>query len=392
MSGPLSGIKVVDLTINVAGPLSTQILGDMGADVIKVETPQGDMHRYFGPTRNSGMSAYFMNLNRNKRSVVLRLREASGREALMRLVETADVFVHSMRTRAAERLGIGYGAIGGRNQRIIYSAITGYRQDGPNRDRAAYDDVIQGESGISGMMRRTTGEARYVPFNLVDKFLGYVQASVIGMALYERERTGKGQRVHVPMFETMLSFNLLEHLWGATYDPPAREGIGYPRTFSRHHRPYATRDGYISLLAHADDQWRRLFDAIGKPELALDERFKTVGARTEHIDELYGMVAEAVSERTTSDWRLRLDAADIPNGPARDLEQILADPYVIQTEFFRRYSHPTEGAVVNMKVPYELSRTPGSVRRLAPSLGEHSVEVLSELGYTPDEITKLSAI
>ena len=277
--GPLAGVRVIDLSVNVLGPVATQILGDLGADVIKIETPSGDPNRDTGPYRNPGMAAMHMNVNRNKRSVTLNLKQPSAREALMRLVDDADVFVHSMRPAAATRLGVSYKAIAARNPRIIYAFGPGYRQDGPRRDDPAFDDVVQGESGIAALVAQVIGEPRYYPTVIVDKFCGYMLASSIGMALFHRERTGQGQEVQVPMYETILSFNYLDHLWSAAFDPPMGHGVGYVRLLTTHRRPYKTKDGYICVLAVSDDQWRRLFPVLGRPELAEDERFAKTSER-----------------------------------------------------------------------------------------------------------------
>jgi crotonobetainyl-CoA:carnitine CoA-transferase CaiB-like acyl-CoA transferase len=380
VAGPLDGIRVVDLTINVLGPVATQILGDMGADVIKIETPDGDPMRRLGPARHPDMAAFFLNLNRNKRSVVLDLKQPDGLGALLRLVETADVFVHNMRLPAAERLGIGAAAVMARNPRIVYAAATGFRKDGKWRDRPAYDDVIQGATGIAALNRRASGEARYIPMAFADKFCGYVLASAIGMALFRRERTGRGEEVHVPMFETVLSFNMLEHLWTATFDD-GKGTMGYPRMLTQHRRPYPTKDGHVCLLATTDEQWRRLFSVFGTPELAEDERFATLPARTQHIDTLYGLLADLLGRHTTEECRRLLDAADIPNGPMNELDDLLHDPYVCETGFFQTVSHPTEGALLSTTIPVAFAGSPGEIRRLAPRLDEHTAEVLAEIGY-----------
>jgi len=388
-SGPLAGVRVVDMTVNVLGPVATQILGDMGADVIKIETPQGDPNRDTGPARHRGMSAMHMNVNRNKRSITLNLKRPEGKEALMRLVETADVFVHSMRPAAAKRLGIAYADIAARNSRIIYGYGPGYRQDGPKADLPAYDDVLQGESGIAALMEQVNGEPRYYPTVIIDKFCGYILASSIGMALYARERTGKGQEIHVPMFETILSFNYLEHLWGAAFDPPLDHGVGYVRLLTRHRRPYPTKDGHIGVLAVNDDQWRRILPALGRPELVEDPRFATTTGRVRHYDELYGIVAEQLKLKTTAEWQAILDAVDIPNGVINTLQDLLHDPYLSETGFFHRYAHPTEGPALTTSVPVHFSETPGSIRLPPPLLGEHNQAVFSELGYSAAEIDSL---
>jgi crotonobetainyl-CoA:carnitine CoA-transferase CaiB-like acyl-CoA transferase len=389
MSGPLTGVRVLDLTINILGPVAGQILGDMGADVIKVETPQGDPMRQAGQENNPGMASLFMNANRNKQSVVIDLKRPAGLEALLRLAETADVFMHSTRPMTVEKLGIAYADVAARSPGIVYAFAPGYRADGPRRNRAAFDDVIQGESGIVAMIDRANGEPRYVPMAVADKFCGHVLASAIGMALFHRERTGEGQELHVPMLETMLSYNLIEHLW-TDFADPAVDDPGYVRAFSPHRRPYATKDGHVCLMAVTDEQWRRLFPVLDHPELTEDARFDTLSKRVDNTDELYGIVAEAMTMRTVADWRARLDAADIPNGPVNRLRDLTRDPYLTETGFFHHYDHPTEGPMLTTAVPVQYARTPGSIRRPPPGLGQHTRAVLGELGYGAAEIAEIS--
>ncbi len=379
MSGPLAGIRVVDLSVNVLGPIATQVLGDMGADVIKVENGEGDPMRYVGPSRHTGMGAFFLNCNRNKRSVLLDLKQPAAKAKLMALIETADVFVHSMRQSAAERLGIGHAAVMGANPRIIYAVGTGYSQSGPYRDKPAFDDVIQGECGLAALNGHVTGEPHYVPTPMVDKMVGMVLASAVGMALYRREKTGQGEIISVPMLETMVSFNMVEHLWNGVFGEPEK-GLGYPRMLSPHRRPYRAKDGFISLLAHTDEHWRKMFVAIGKPELAADPRFLGIGARTVNIDALYEIVAEAITTRTIAEWHAAFDAADIPNAPVNDLHDVVTHPYLRDTGFFQTLHHPTEGDIVTTKIPVAFTHSPGSIRRGAPRLGEHTDEVFRELG------------
>ena len=388
--GPLTGIRVLDLTINVLGPVATMILGDMGADVIKIETPDGDPNRQNGPARHPNMAAMHLNMNRNKRSVTLNLKRPEAREALLRLVDSADVFIHSMRPAAAERLGISYEAIARRNPRIVYGYGCGYMPGGPRENDPAFDDVVQGEAGIANLMLRSVGQARYLPTVLVDKFCGYTLASAIGMALYARERSGAGQLVRVPMLETIVAFNLQEHLWGGVFDPPLGSGVGYVRLLSEHRRPYETRDGHICVLAVNDEQWRRLLPTIGRPELLLDERFTTVDARMKNIDMVYGVVSDQMKTQTTADWRRMLDAIDIPNGPMARFEDMLDDAYLNEIGFFHRYDHPSEGPLLTTGVPTQFSATPGGLHRPPPRLGEHNGEVFGAIGYGADEIAALT--
>lgn len=389
--GPLKGVRIIDTTVNVLGPVATQFLGDLGADVVKIETPGGDPNRQTGPARHPGMSAMHLNVNRNKRSITLNLKRPEALEALLRLVETADVFVHSMRPAAAKRLGVSYENLKTRNPRIIYASGPGYRQDGPHRDFPAFDDVVQGESGIAALMGQVIGEPRFYPTVIIDKFCGFVLASSISAALYSRERTGVGQEVQVPMFETILAFNYLEHLWGAAFEPPLEPGVGYVRLLTKHRRPYQTKDGYICVLAVNDEQWRRILPALGRADLVDDPRFSTTAGRVRHYDELYGIVAEQLKLRTTAEWHEVLDREDIPNGPMRSLQELLNDDYLRETGFFLSYDHPTEGRIRTPMPPVHFSVTPPGVHRPPPLLGEHNQSVLSELGYTEAEIARLTA-
>jgi crotonobetainyl-CoA:carnitine CoA-transferase CaiB-like acyl-CoA transferase len=378
-TGPLAGIRVIDLTINVLGPVATQILGDMGADVIKVEAPGGDDMRRIGPARSHNMGAFFLSMNRNKRSIVLDLKEESARDTLVRLSETADVFVHSMRPSAAERLGIGYAALSARNASLVYASAGGYRNDSSRRDWPAFDDVIQAASGIAAMNERD-GEPRYFPTVICDKLCGYILASTIGMALFARERRGgEGQEVHVAMMDAMVGFNMVEHIWGGAIDEPDL-GMGYSRMLSVARRPSRSKDGFVAVLAVNDGQWERLFQAIGQPELAADARFATMQARVRNIDELYGLIGAAIAQRTTAEWGIVLADADIPHGPVEDFQQLYRNDYLHEHRFFRHLDHPSEGRITAMGPPAQFSATPASVHRFPPRLGENTDEILRELG------------
>jgi crotonobetainyl-CoA:carnitine CoA-transferase CaiB-like acyl-CoA transferase len=388
--GPLAGVRIIDLTINVLGPVGTQILGDMGAEVIKIEAPGGDPMRQIGPNHEPNMGALYLNMNRNKRSVVLNLKSQEGLKALARLVETADVFVHNMRLDAADRLGIDYGAISAIKPDIVYAAASGYAKDGPQRDRPAYDDVIQGEGGFVNLIDRANGEARFMPMPATDKLVGYVLASSIGMALFRRERTGKGQEVHVPMLETVLSFTMVEHLWGACIGKEDEFGLGYPRMMSPNRRPYPTKDGFVCLLSNTDEQWRRMLNAVDLGAVAEDPKFKRLEHRMPNIAELLDILAKQLSTYTTAELRARLDSADIPNGEVASLEEILASDYLAGQNFFPTVSPTGEPPIVTTAVPVSYSESPGAIRYSAPRLAQDAADILGEVGYGPDEIEQLT--
>jgi crotonobetainyl-CoA:carnitine CoA-transferase CaiB-like acyl-CoA transferase len=377
--GPLVGIRVVDLTSVILGPLATMILGDMGADVIKVEAPEGDILRWVAPFRNQGMGAVFLNANRNKRSVVLDLKQVEARAALAKLVQTADVFVHSMRPQAIARLGFGPEALLAQNPRLIYCGAYGFSERGPYAGKPAYDDIIQAACGIAALQRDEGGAPRYVRSILADKTTGLTVAYAVAMALFERERSGKGQAIEIPMFETMVAFTMTEHLAGLTFDPPLGPA-GYDRMMAPHRKPYPTRDGYIALLPYTNAQWARFFDLAGRPEMKEDRRVTDPGERSRDIAAMYALVAELTPARTTADWLAALDRAEIPAMPVNEPDDLIEDAHLLELAFIRRIEHPSEGRLVQMGIPVGFTRTPGSVRRPAPRLGEHTEEVLREIG------------
>jgi crotonobetainyl-CoA:carnitine CoA-transferase CaiB-like acyl-CoA transferase len=387
-TGPLTGIRIIDLTTVVLGPYATQMLGDLGADVIKVEAPEGDNCRWIGPSRNKGMGSYFAMLNRNKRSVVLDLKRPVARDALLHMVDSADVFVHNMRLGAAERLGLGYAALSARNPKLVYACASGFRKGSSKQEHPAFDDLIQGISGLAALNAATDGAPRYVPSVIVDKLTGQMLASMVGMALFHRERTGQGQEVHVPMLETTLGFLLVEHMWGMVLNQPEL-GMGYPRMLTPHRRPYATQDGYISVIAVSDAHWCRLFEAMGRTALIDDPRFATIAARSDNVDALYGVLTEGMRERTTAEWLEILAALDIPCGPANTLPDLLDDAYLKETAFFQSMRHPLDGDVTITAFPARFSASPPSVRRLWPALGEHTEEVLREIGCSDEDIREI---
>jgi crotonobetainyl-CoA:carnitine CoA-transferase CaiB-like acyl-CoA transferase len=387
-TGPLSGIRVIDVTTVVLGPFASQTLGDMGADVIKVETIEGDSTRVIGPSRTPGMGSYFANLNRNKRSLAIDLKKPAAREALLRLVETADVFLHNMRLGAASRLGLDYPTLSARNPRLIYAAASGFRKGSSMQEFPAYDDLIQGVSGIASLNAGADGAPRYFPTVVVDKLTGVTLASMIGMALFHRERTGEGQEIHLPMMETILSFTLVEHLMHGTLGEPEK-GLGYPRMLTPHRRPYQTKDGYISVIAHSNAQWGKLFEAMGVPHLIDDPRFNSVPARSANIDAVYATLTEGMKQRTTEEWLAELRPADIPCGKANRLDELFGDDYLTETGYFEPHDHPVEGKVVIPAIPARFSKSPPSVHRPWPKLGEHTREILAEAGCTEAEVEQI---
>jgi crotonobetainyl-CoA:carnitine CoA-transferase CaiB-like acyl-CoA transferase len=390
MPGPLDGIRVLDLTSIILGPWATQIMGDLGADVIKIEAPEGDMLRAIGPAHNPGMAALYLNTNRNKRGVVLDLKQPLARAALLRLAETADVFIHSMRPRAIERLGLAYGDLAVANPKIVYCATYGYRKGGPYSDRAAYDDMIQGASGLASLLGRRFGEPSYVPTVMADKTVALAVVGSVSMALFHRERTGEGQELEVPMYETMVSFVMLEHLHGQTFVPAMGE-TGYPRVLSSNRKPYRTKDGYVGVLPYSDKQWKALFAVVGRPDMAEDPRFATLAARAENIDAIYTELAEQVAARTTAEWLDVLDAANVPATPINNFDSLIEDPHLKAVGFWRTLDHPSEGMLCTADIPVTFSKSPGSLRLPPPRLGEHTAEVLGDGGLDEAEIAVLCA-
>lgn len=391
MSGPLAGVRILDLTTVVMGPYATQILADFGAEVVKLEPPEGDIMRHIAPMRSTGMGHIFMNANRNKRSIVLDLKKDAAREACLRLARTADVMVYNIRPQAMARLKLSYAEVRAVNPRIIYVGAFGYSQRGPNAAKPAYDDLIQGAAGLPWLLKEAGAELpRYVPATMADRTVGLHVVNAVCAALYCRERTGKGQRVDVPMLESLLQTVLGEHLGGYTYEPQ-NGNAGYARMLAKERRPYETRDGYVCVLVYNDKQWRAFFDLIGRNDLLSDPRFATPEARSRSFEVAYGMIAEEMKKRTTSEWLAALENADIPVQRMNSLADIVNDPHLAAIGYFKSVEHPSEGCIKSMAVPSEWSESATEYRRHAPRLGEHTREVLRETGYGDAEIDALVA-
>lgn len=379
MTGPLSGIRVIDLTSVAMGPYATQILGDMGADVVKVESHDGDIFRHAAPFRHPGMGAAFLNLNRNKRSIVIDLKDDDDLALLRQLVLAADVFIYNVRPQSVRKAGLDYETLSAQNPRLIHCGTYGFSEDGPYAGRPAFDDIIQAMSGMADLQGRNGDQGpAYVNTIMADKTTGLVAVYAIAMALYEREKSGRGQAIEVPMFETMVSFNLIEHMAGATFRP-AEDAMGYDRLLSPHRRPYPTRDGHIGLMPYTTAQWQRFFTLAGRPELADDPRVTDASARSNAIGELYHILSDLVAERTTAEWLDLLSGADIPHTPVASPEDLLHDPHLVARGFFPETRHPSEGDIRSIGIPVRFSRTPGEIRRPAPRLDEHGEEIRREL-------------
>ena len=379
MSGPLAGVHVVDLTSVGMGPYATQTLGDMGADVIKVETTDGDIFRYTTPSVHAGMSAAFVQLNRNKRSIVLDLKKTDDLGVLKKLIERADVLVYSIRPQAMRRLGLDYEALKQTNARLIYCGAYGFSEKGPYAGRPAFDDIIQAMSGLADVQGRGAARApAYVNSIIADKVSGLTTVNAIIMALYEREQSNQGQAIEVPMFETMVAFNLIEHMAGASFKD-SDASMGYGRILSKFRKPYRTLDGYIGLLPYTTEQWRRFFEVAGCDNEKNDPRFMDPSQRAVNIDEMYEILEKIVAQQSTEYWVTTLQAADIPVTAVCSLEDLLEDPHLKAIDFFQTAVHPTEGEIKMPGIAVQFSRTPGSIRRLAPQLGEHSTEIRNEL-------------
>jgi crotonobetainyl-CoA:carnitine CoA-transferase CaiB-like acyl-CoA transferase len=385
MSGPLTGVRILEITAVVLGPWACQMLADMGAEVIKIEPPYGDSNRSLGAYRNKGMAALYLTCNRNKRSVVLDLKQPAARAAVMELAKNVDVVIHNNRPQVMTKLGLDYAAFKAVNPKIIYCGTYGYGKSGPYGARGALDDSIQAVSGIAMLNEMVLGEPRYLPTVVADKTTAMQVVSAVTAALYSRERTGNGQEIEVPMFETMVYYTMAEHLWGMAFEPQIG-GPGYTRLMSYHRKPYKTQDGYIAILPYLDAHWESFCKLTGHEELLADPRFTSLSLRVKNIDDTYQETAKIMLTRTTGEWLEIFSKSSVPTNMVNTLQGLKDDPHLKAVGFWQEVEHPTEGRLRMTRYPVTFSETPASVRRLQPRLGEHTLEVLREAGLADTDI------
>ncbi len=388
---PLAGIRVIDLSTVVMGPYASQWLADLGAEVIKLEPPEGDSTRRTGPAAEDGMAAIFLGVNRSKKSVVLDLKRPEAQAALDRLLATADVLMHSMRPQKLAALGLAPADVMARHPGLVYASLLGFGADGPYGGQPAYDDIIQALSGNAALMAAQGGETRYFPTIAADKTSGLVAALSICAALAGRARRGgapgAGTHVEVPMFESMVAFNLVEHFYGQHF-APSRGPAGYPRVLAPLRRPYRSADGHVSLMPYTDAHWRDFFRAAQQPELAEDARFADIGARTRHIEVLYEITGDIVRTQTTAHWLALCESLQIPVAKVNGLDELIDDPHLRATDFFAQASDPAMGTLRFPGAPVRFDGERAAVG-MPPRLGEHTTELLTQAGMTAAEVSRL---
>ena len=389
--GPLNGVRVIDMTSVVVGPMVTLMLADYGAEVIKIEPPTGDIVRNLaGRAISPNMSPKFLHLNRNKRSLAIDLKKPAAYAAVTKLLAKADVLLWNVRPSAMARLKLSYDDVKAINPKIIYCGIVGFGQAGRYRSKPAYDSIIQGAGGIAALHHRATGEPRYVPIVMADKTTGLIATQMVLMALYHRERTGEGQSIEVPMFENIARYVLEEHMYHQTFDPPIGT-TGDPRLFDPGARPLPTKDGYMCISANTNAQAFAVFDAIGKPEYKTDPRFSSVAARFKHVPEYFAARAEGLKHKTNAEWIEIFDREDVPAMQYHTLESLMEDPHLKDVGFFRKFDHPTEGRMIDMALPNKSTAGSRTDFTPAPKVGQHTVEVLREAGYDDAAIDAMVA-
>lgn len=385
---PLEGVRVLDMGAVLMAPYAAQWLADFGAEVIKVEAPVGDTTRRIGPGAETNMASMFLASNRNKKSIVLDIKTPEGREALLALAGTADVLMHNNRPQKMRALGLDPETLRARYPRLIYACLHGFGETGPYGGRPAYDDIIQGMSGLADLAGQRAGAPAYLPTAAADKTAGLVGAITILAALTRQQRTGEGCYLEIPMFESLVAYTAVEHLYGRQFDPP-RGPASYPRVMTPERRPFATADGYICALPYTDQHWRRFFEAAGRPEAADDPRFQGIAARTENIGPLYAIVSEILLTKTTAEWARILDELEIPNSPVKSLDDLIEDPHLKAVGLFQTLTAP-DGSTLRMVAPPVLIDGERPPVRMPPRLGEHTREVLLDAGLSPQQIDALT--
>ena len=386
---PLAGIKVIDATSVIMGPYAAQWLADFGAEVIKVETPQGDSTRHTGPSAEDGMSSLFLGVNRNKKSVVIDIKKPDGQTTLLHLIGGADVFMHNMRPQKLAGVGLDPDTLRKACPRLVYAGLHGFGQSGPYGGRPAYDDIIQGMSGNVAMMAQQTGTARFFPALTADKTSGLVVAMAIMAALLQRHTTGQGAFVEIPMFESMVAFNLVEHLSGEHFEPPLSPP-GYARLMAGSRLPRKTADGQICLMPYTDEHWQRFFAAVGAPDVAFDPRFATLPARTKNAEALYDLVDQYSVHQTSQYWIDLCDRLEIPAGRINQLTELKNDRHLQATGFFQRVDDAAMGQLRFPGVPvlFDGERLPIDIPH---RLGADTENVLLQAGLSAERIASLLA-
>jgi len=380
-TGALGGVRVLDLTSVVMGPMATQILGDLGADVITIESATGDTNRAMGPGPHPYLSGISLNLLRNKRNIAINLKDPRGRDILLRLAATCDVFVTNLRPGPLTRLGATYDDVAAVRPDIVYCQAQGFPSDTERADDPAYDDIIQSASGVADATQRAYGFPALVPSIFADKVAGMTIVYAVLAALFHRERTGEGQHIEVPMTDAVKAFMLVEHGAGAIPQPPM-DSAGYARLLTPQRRPQATADGWINVLPYSKAQYEAVFTAGGRDDLLGDARYATGRARIANSDFLYEQVRGIIATRTTQEWLEFCNDNHIPATRVVTLDEVVAE----QPDG----EHPIGGTYKQVRPAARLSKTPATVRREAPLPGQHNAEVLGMLGFSDDEVRELS--
>lgn len=379
-TGPLDGIRVLDITSVVMGPYATQVLGDLGAEVISVEPPRGEANRSMGPGPLPQLSGVALNLLRNKRNIAIDFKRPAGRQAILDVAATCDVVVTNLRPGTLARAGISYNDVAARRPEIIYCQAHGYPSDSRRADEPAYDDVVQTETGIADATSRLTGRPMVAATIMADKVCGLTIVYSVTAALYRRSVTGEGQRIEVPMVETITAFTLVEHGAAAIPVPPMGPA-GYSRILNQERGPWPTRDGWIMALPYTKEHYDSIFSASGRTDLLGDARYSTASLRITNAPFLYRTVGQMMSERTTDEWLTFFREQDVPAAPVAALDDLVQNLPVAD--------HPVAGAFRSIPPPVRFDRTPQTVRRAAPLIGQHTEEVLTEAGYDAERIASL---